>query len=38
MRMLRTLLGRALVFHTRNLPKPIGIRVRRIGRKILFRA
>ena len=36
MRKVRTLVGRFLVFHTSGLPKPIGIRVRRMGRKIMF--
>ena len=36
MRKLRTLVGRFLVFKTGKLPKPIGIRVRRMGRKIMF--
>ena len=36
MRKLRVLIGRALVFKTRSLPKRIGIPVRRMGRKILF--
>ena len=34
---MRTLIGRFLVFHTSKLPKRIGIPVRRVGRKILFR-
>lgn len=34
---MRTLIGRFLVFHTKALPKVIGIPVRRVGRKILFR-
>ena len=36
MRKLRVLIGRALVFKTRSLPKSVGIPVRRLGRKILF--
>jgi len=34
---MRTLIGRFLVFHTSKLPKRIGVPVRRVGRKILFR-
>ena len=33
---MRKVIGRFLVFHTSKLPKRIGIRVRRVGRKILF--
>lgn len=36
MRKVRTLVGRFLVFRTKQLPKRIGIPVRRMGRKILF--
>ena len=34
---MRTFIGRFLVFHTSKLPKRIGVPVRRMGRKILFR-
>jgi hypothetical protein len=34
---MRRLIGRFLVFHTSALPKRIGIPVRRVGRKILFK-
>ena len=34
---MRTFIGRFLVFHTSKLPKRIGVPVRRVGRKILFR-
>ena len=34
---MRTLIGRFLVFHTSKLPKRIGVPIRRVGRKILFR-
>lgn len=37
MNRVRTLVGRALVFHTGRLPKKIGVPIRRVGRRILFR-
>ena len=34
---MRTMIGRFLVFNTSMLPKRIGVPIRRVGRKILFK-
>ena len=34
---MRTMIGRFLVFRTSMLPKKIGVPIRRVGRRILFK-